>query len=701
MRKFNLVAVLTLLICTLSVYGLEPSKVAYYTNNTAAQNVYVELKDYSSNTMLFRGETFSLAPNDNGIVIVNVNDYPAGGATGDWSGINASVINTSTMLDIYVNGTLFSQKRYDQLILVQAEATVLDNSGNFNPQTINGTIGTDDNRWDDVYVGGNTLHIGPDNGDLNNTEMELSYSANTGVISVNSVDALSLTPTNITISSLSGAGNRIVSANATGILSATTGLPSGDLVGTTDVQTLTNKTIDADNNTITNIENADIKANAGIDATKLADGSVTNTELQYINTVTSNVQTQLDGKQANITAGNGLSFSTNTLNVGGSSTIISNANNLEVNSSATANQVLLSSGTTGTAATFGTLPLSNTNSVSGTLPVANGGTGASTLTSGNFLQGNGTGAVSATKAVPTGAVVGTTDTQILTNKTIDADNNTITNIENADIKANAGIDAAKLADGSVSNTELQQLGSITSAVVGITDSQTLTNKSIDADNNTITNIENADIKANAGIDATKLADGSVSSTELQYINSVTSNVQTQLDGKQANLPSQSGNSGRYLTTDGTNLSWGTVSGGGGGGATIQTQTTTALTPIPTSYTGAGVTFTLDANSSYLVRGDFQDVEVGGTSGRFDTRFTYTGTFAHVHFSNFVSSVVLNESNVEDLRQAADNAGTTPSVIEGVITTTTGGTLTLQFRENVDSTNDVNINAGGTIVLIKM
>jgi len=38
------------------------------------------------------------------------------------------------------------------------------------------------------------------------------------------------------------------------------------------------------------------KVASGIDAVKLADGSVTNTELQYISTVTSNVQTQLDGK---------------------------------------------------------------------------------------------------------------------------------------------------------------------------------------------------------------------------------------------------------------------------------------------------------------------------------------------------------------------------------------------------------------------
>jgi hypothetical protein len=34
----------------------------------------------------------------------------------------------------------------------------------------------------------------------------------------------------------------------------------------------------------------------GLDAVKLADGSVTNTEFQHINTLTSNAQTQLDNK---------------------------------------------------------------------------------------------------------------------------------------------------------------------------------------------------------------------------------------------------------------------------------------------------------------------------------------------------------------------------------------------------------------------
>lgn len=68
-------------------------------------------------------------------------------------------------------------------------------------------------------------------------------------------------------------------------------------------QTLTNKTIDADLNTISNIDNNEIKALAGIDATKIADGSVSNTEFQYINSLTSNAQTQIDEALAAALAG--------------------------------------------------------------------------------------------------------------------------------------------------------------------------------------------------------------------------------------------------------------------------------------------------------------------------------------------------------------------------------------------------------------
>jgi hypothetical protein len=68
-------------------------------------------------------------------------------------------------------------------------------------------------------------------------------------------------------------------------------------------KTFTNTTIAADNNTnsITGIKNANIASDASINATKIGDGSVTNQEFQYINTLAANAQDQFNnlnsGKQ--------------------------------------------------------------------------------------------------------------------------------------------------------------------------------------------------------------------------------------------------------------------------------------------------------------------------------------------------------------------------------------------------------------------
>lgn len=91
-----------------------------------------------------------------------------------------------------------------------------------------------------------------------------------------------------------------------------------------------------------------------------------------------------------------------------------------------------------------------------------------------------------------------------------------------------------------------------------------------------------DTLAVGAFEASSATIGDVSNTELQYLNGVTSAVQTQLNAKApaANpvftgtadftsatvtgiqaLPSQSGNTGKYLTTDGSTASWANVSAG--------------------------------------------------------------------------------------------------------------------------------------------
>ena len=75
-----------------------------------------------------------------------------------------------------------------------------------------------------------------------------------------------------------------------------------------------------------------------------------------------------------------------------------------------------------------------------------------------------------------------------------------------------------------------------------------------------TTITSSDLTENRALisnNSGKVAVSSVTSTELGYVSGVTSAIQTQLNAKAA-YPSQSGNSGKFLTTNGSAVSWADV-----------------------------------------------------------------------------------------------------------------------------------------------
>lgn len=165
--------------------------------------------------------------------------------------------------------------------------------------------------------------------------------------------------------------------------------------------------------TIDNLAVTNAKIATGIDAIKIADGSVTSAEFQFINSLTSNAQTQIDGKQpldATLTAlaaynTNGLLTQTAADTFTGR-TITGTSNRLSVSngSGVSGNPTLdIDSAYVGqsTITTLGTITTGTWNATD--IAVADGGTGRSTSTTAYGLLAAGTTATGAHQTLAAGA----------------------------------------------------------------------------------------------------------------------------------------------------------------------------------------------------------------------------------------------------------------------------------------------------------
>jgi len=93
----------------------------------------------------------------------------------------------------------------------------------------------------------------------------------------------------------SGSGAAVIDVLGSIDLGANAKINGGGFGITADqTATFTNKTLNGPDNTITNLADTNIGSGAAIDASKIANGSVSNTEFQYLNGVTSAIQTQLN-----------------------------------------------------------------------------------------------------------------------------------------------------------------------------------------------------------------------------------------------------------------------------------------------------------------------------------------------------------------------------------------------------------------------
>jgi fructose-specific component phosphotransferase system IIB-like protein len=280
--------------------------------------------------------------------------------------------------------------------------------------------------------------------------------------------------------------------------------------------------------TITSSNLTTSKALVSDDNGKVAVSSITTTELGYLSGSTSNIQGQLDGKEATIT---GAATTITSSNLSTSKALVSDDNGKVAVSSITTTELGYLSGSTSNIQ-------GQLNGKEATITGA-----ATTITSSNLTTSkalvsddNGKVAVSSITTTELGYLSGSTSNiqGQLNGKeaTITGAATTITSSNLSTSKALVSDDNGKVAVSSITTTELGYLSGSTSNIQGQLDGKEAT---ITGAATTITSSNLTTSKALVSDDNGKVAVSSITTTELGYLSGSTSNIQGQLNGKEATI----------------------------------------------------------------------------------------------------------------------------------------------------------------------
>jgi len=484
--------------------------------------------DLSSNTLTGTTAEFNTALSDNDFATL------AGTETFTNKTLTSPVLNTA------ISGTAFKDE--DDMSSDSATAVA-------SQQSIKAYVDAQLTAQDlDVSDGTTTIAIDLDSetlGILGGTGIDSTASGNNVTLAIDSTVATltgTQTLTNKTISgssnTLSNIGNSSLTNSSVSYGGVSLSLGGSDATPAFDLQDATSYPASALTGTISNAQLA-----GSIDATKIHDGSISNTEFGYLNGVTSAIQTQIDTK---LTASNNLSdittASTARTNLGLGTMATQSASSVAITGGSITGMGSPSSGSDVTTKTYVDnlvaglktriiTRVSTTANIDLTADLQNGDTlDGVTLSTGDKIL-----VKDQTNATQNGIY----DVVASGTATRNEDYDTVAELAGQLVivqEGTVGADRIFLCttdnSGSIGSTDItftrvtpSNTGTVTSVAVADSGSSefTITGSPITA-SGTISLAVNS-------INATKIGSGTVDNTEFGYLNGATSNIQTQIDAK--------------------------------------------------------------------------------------------------------------------------------------------------------------------------